>query len=263
MVRLKSNAAAFAHTKGRIIAWRATLAVAISYVALALATDAQATTLTFDDLPTPSAGTLAVPAGYGGLNWQNFGYLDPVDRYGTRDTGYLHGMISSPNVAYNRNDDVAPATISGSQFTFDSAYFTGAWNDGLIIQVTGYSGGVLVDNAAVTVDSTSPTLEVFNWSGIDELVFSTSGGVNHGYGSGGEEFAVDNMTIDKVPEPSALALLGIGALSLLAYDWRPRNRRVGSLLAAVGAERVDSYAPDKKPSAMSQGFGGRTEADGG
>jgi hypothetical protein len=202
------------------MAWSATLTIAISYVALALATDAQAATLTFDDLPTPNAGTLAVPAGYGGLNWQNFGYLDPVDRYGTRDTGYRHGMVSSPNVAYNRNDNVAPATVSGPQFTFDSAYFTGAWNDGLIIQVTGYNGGVLVDTTSVTVNSTSPTLEVFNWTGIDALVFSTSGGANHGYGSGGEEFALDNMTINEVPEPSTLVLLGFGAVSLLAPAWR-------------------------------------------
>jgi hypothetical protein len=208
--------------RNRRIAWRAILTVDISCAVWLLAADTQAATLTFDDLSTPNAGTLVVPNGYGGFNWTYFGYLDPVKRYGAQDTGYSRGMVSSPQVAYWSGSIVGPAIISGPQFTFTSAYFTGAWNDGLNMQVAGYRGGVQVDSTAFTVNSTSSTLEVFNWVGVDELAISASGGVTHGYGGTGEQFVMDNMTINEVPEPSTSILLAIGAISFLA--WRRRTR---------------------------------------
>ena len=135
MRRLKSATASFVFRTGRIFAWHATLMVAISCVALVLATDTQAETLTFDDLPPFQNDGSPIPDGYGGLDWDNMHYIAPVQLFGAGNSGYYYGMLSSPNVAYNGGQN--PATVTGNQFTFDSAYFTGAWNDGLSIQIPG------------------------------------------------------------------------------------------------------------------------------
>jgi hypothetical protein len=194
-------------------------------VALVLATDVRATTLTFDDLPTAYIYGSFVPNGYGGLNWSNMDYLNPATvqyPYPATGSGYQNGMLSSPNVAFNGQAN--PVIVNGDQFTFNSAYFTGAWNDGLTISIEGYKDSGRPYTATFTVNTTSPTLEVFNWTGLNTLVFTSNGGVNHGYGDGGFEFAMDNMTINEVPEPPALVLLTVGAVSLLAYAWRRRTK---------------------------------------
>ena len=43
----------------------------------------------------------------------------------------------------------------------------------------------------------------------------------HGYATGSPAYAeIDAISITSVPEPSALILLGIGAITLLGYAWR-------------------------------------------
>ena len=177
------------------------------FLAFGAATTAQAVTVTFDDLPESVSPTeFTVPNGYGGLNWSNFYY---VDVNSISNSGYANGMVSPTNVAYNGFGD--PAFASDSRFTLNSAYFTGAWNDGLDIHVVGSLGGVTVYTTDFLVNSTSPTLYTFNWAGLDNVAFSSSGGTDHGYGGSGTQFAMDNLRINEpVPEPSTLLLLTAG-----------------------------------------------------
>ncbi|MGD0898711.1 MAG: hypothetical protein ABR915_12815 [Thermoguttaceae bacterium] len=190
---------------------------------LAGATAAQATVLNFDSLPGDS---VAIPNGYGGLNWSNFYYLNAAS-YSGNPSGYLAGMVSPNNVAYNAFGD--PASFSSATtLTLNSAYFTGAWNDNLSITAKGYNGANLVDSLIFTVSSTAPTLEVFNWSGIDSVVLSSSGGTPHGYPEGsGEHFAMDDLTINggqqAVPEPSSVLIWGVAAVGLAAFARRGRR----------------------------------------
>ncbi|MBU7585596.1 MAG: PEP-CTERM sorting domain-containing protein [Nostoc sp. TH1S01] len=171
---------------------------------------AQGLVLTFDDLePTNSVFEgLLIPNGYGGLNWDNFEYLDTV-LFNANPSGYINGTISSPNVAFNRFSN--PATVSRRRglFDFNSAYLSGAWNDGLNILVEGFYGGIAKYSTTVTVNSTSPTLFNFDFLGIDSLKFSSFGGINAGYSGVGFNIVLDNFTYTPQPVPEPTAILGL------------------------------------------------------
>ena len=61
-----------------------------------------------------------------------------------------------------------------------------------------------------------PTLEVFDWSGIDEVSFSSAGGTSAGYHGVGTQFAMDNLVINTAttPEPTSFFLMGSGLLAM-------------------------------------------------
>lgn len=171
---------------------------------------AQAATLDFDSLSSASV----VASGYGGLNWDNFWAFD-TSSY--QSSGYVNGTVSPHFVALNAWED--PASFSSSVlFTFNSAYFTAAWNTGLTVEVKGFQGGNLVNSTSFTVDTVGPSLITFNWADINQVTFVSYGGVDAGYGGGGTHFAMDNVTINAVPEPGALALVlaGLGVFGVIA-----------------------------------------------
>lgn len=176
---------------------------------------AKGAVLTFDDINTNQEGF--IPNGYGGLNWNNFAYENGTT-YGAPLSGYANGRVSGDYVAFNAFAN--QAITSGSPFTFNSAYFTAAWHNGLNITVTGYLAGNQVDQTTFTVNTTGPTLEVFNWVNVDQLVFNSSGGVNPGnLGGDGDHFAMDNFAFDEAvnaaPLPSS-AIAGLGLFGLLS-----------------------------------------------
>ncbi len=144
---------------------------------------------TFDDL---SGSGLPVPAGYGGLTWSNFNYTIGSSH---PNSGYSAGTVSPPNAAYNPYGNPA-SIISTGQVNFVSAYLTAAWNDNLQVQVKGYSGGTLVYSNSYILSATAPTLINFNYLGINEVDFISSGGTPHpGYSGSGTHFVMDNVVI--------------------------------------------------------------------
>jgi VCBS repeat-containing protein len=161
-----------------------------------------ATTLTFDNLPSTGEGP--VPNGYGGLDWSNFYYLDSSTDVPT--SGYSHGTVSAPNVAYNAYGETA--SVSGTTFNFIGADLTGAWNNGLSITVDGYDHNVLVDQETVVVNTNTPTWFEFNFNGITDLVFSSSGGVSAGYDGNGTQFAMDDFTYSALTNPDVTIAAG-------------------------------------------------------
>jgi VCBS repeat-containing protein len=161
-----------------------------------------ATTLTFDNLPSAVEGP--VPNGYGGLDWSNFDYLDGSTEAPV--SGYSHGTVSAPNVAFNAFAE--PSSVSGTSFNFIGADLTGAWNNGLSITVDGYDHNVLVDQETVVVNTNSPTWYEFDFNGITDLVFSSSGGVSAGYDGSGTHFAMDNFTYSALSDPDATIATG-------------------------------------------------------
>lgn len=166
--------------------------------------DASAQTVTFDNLPTSGP---AIQNGYAGLNWSNM-YV--IDRNTLPNTGYANGVVSGDKVAYNGFGNTA--RISGtSPFTFNSGYFTGAWNNGMTVNVVGYVGGVQTYTSSFLVDSSAPTFKTFNWTNLSSVSFSGQGGINQGFGGSGEHVVMDNLHFNSgVPEPASWALLIVG-----------------------------------------------------
>jgi len=172
---------------------------------------AGATLITFDDLT-------GVPLNYSGFTWYNFGYY-----YGAAaptGSGYYNGMVSSPIVVYNGNG--YDAYISDdTTFTFNSAYFSAAWNTGLNIDIAGLLNDELVYFQTIVVNPTGATLFTFNWTGIDELYFQSYGGTDTVEGGFGTHFVMDNLTVNEststVPLPGAVWLLGSGLLGLAGF----------------------------------------------
>ena len=177
------------------------LGSAISSNALLTVLTGSPALITFDDL----TGTgMAVPEGYNNLTWNNFYYLDPATVGGP--SGYAAGMISAPNVAYNRYG--TPAAISAATpFALISAYLTAAWNDNLRVELKGYNGAALIYDNTYTLSATNPTLITFNYMGVTSVQFLSSGGTPHlGYLENGENFVMDNVTVAPPPPPPMAVL---------------------------------------------------------
>jgi hypothetical protein len=180
---------------------------------------AQANVITFDDLPKVEFGDV-ISNGYKGFNWDWFSY---IDKYALPNTGFETGVVSGNYAAYN--DFAATATTSGSWFDFNGAYLTGAWNNGLNIEVTGFVGGTQAYSKTVVVNTLNAQWFDFNFFGIDALSFRSFGGEKNQLLDGeGEHFILDDFTYNEprgtnVPEPSGLVLLGIGIalLGLLSH----------------------------------------------
>ncbi len=188
------------------------------------------TVITFDDMSIISNGVpleTVITNGYQALNWENFytenGLYD-AKKFGTN--GYYYGVLTISNVAYNGGGTPAEVDSSSANFNFQSAYLTGAFNSNLNIEVQGFRGGTPLYDTTVVASATSPTLFTFNYLDIDRLTFNSSGGQSAGFPvGGGEQFAMDNLTFEFVPEPSSLLLATTGALLLCPLLKRKRALR--------------------------------------
>jgi len=164
--------------------------------------------ITFDDISDNGYGT-EIPSNYGKFNWSGF-YVLNVSAYPSNPSGYLNGMVSANNVAYNGygND----ANISSTRpFNFKSAYLTGAWNNELNVTVQGYKKGVLKYTKSTILSVYHPTKVDFNFDDVDNVVFHSEGGIQGPYkkenkeiknksigvlGSG-NHFVIDNVVIEQ------------------------------------------------------------------
>jgi hypothetical protein len=160
------------------------------------------TLLTFDDVSTVSYAIM--PNGYDGLGWNNF-----FVQYAPEAAGFVNGVVSSPNVAFNGLGN--PASFSSSSpLTLDSAYFTSVYASQELLIVQGFAGGTQLYENTYTIYHDTLTVINFDYTGVDSVQFSTSPGAL---------FTMDNMTIT-VPEPSTCALMSI-AVALGGFEaWR-------------------------------------------
>jgi hypothetical protein len=198
----------------------ATTALAVA-IALAISSQAQATLITFDDLPVEY-----IPDGYAGLDWTNVVAGNVI---GAGGPGYTTGLVSSPNFAYNGGlfgylAGPAAFSVPSGTFTFNSGYFTSAYFDESVT-VTGYLLGSTVDTVTFDISTSGPVFETFNWSGIDTVSFI--GQQVRLIGTARSQVVIDNLTINDVPGP----IIGSGLPGLIfasggLFVWWRRRRKV-------------------------------------
>jgi hypothetical protein len=159
-------------------------------------------TLYFDDIATAPVyplNTAHIPNGYGGLNWDNF-YVANGDYPPWYGYGYKKGMVSPPNTAFNGSAN--PATIySATPFDFIDAWFATAYaqtDQSYDIQVDGYLGSWLKYSGVAAAFREYPLYTMFNFYGIDRLVFTSLVNPHDGRSS---QFVMDNFTFDANPVP--------------------------------------------------------------
>ncbi|HEX7762509.1 MAG TPA: PEP-CTERM sorting domain-containing protein [Cellvibrio sp.] len=180
---------------------------------------AQAAVITFDDLPATDAD--AIHNGYHSFHWgddfmTSVAYIHKDTMPGT---GFANGVVSGDYAAFN--NFATTSTISSNDlFDFNGANLTAAWNEGLLIEVTGFLNNLALFTQTVTVSTQYAQWFDFNFIGINQLSFRSWGGTPGNPDEGGEHFVMDNFTYNEststsVPESSSLALLLLGAAGIL------------------------------------------------
>lgn len=211
-----SNRSSLASTKQ----WR--LFLAALCLAAMFVVPAQAGIVTFDSL-----GFGLVPNGHAGLNWSQFGSVDATTWTPT-PSGILAGMVSPNMVAINGGFTTAEFSRIGTVGVIDflSVYLTAAWNDNLSIRVQGFLGANQLYDQTVVVSATAPTLFNFNYTGVDRVLFTPTGGTLHpGYQGSGTSLVMDNLNVNvPIPEPATWVMIGLG-LAALPFVQRRRTRR--------------------------------------
>jgi hypothetical protein len=204
-------------------------------LAAAISSAASAQIVGFDNVTSAPIGMIG--NGYAGFNWDNAFVIDPVSWFGSTGAaaGFGSALQSSAYVMGNGGGNAM--TISGNQFNLLGGTFASAWRKGMTVSAIGSLGGAQKYSRTFLVDWDKSQYVGLNMFGVDNIVFTTSGGTVEGFDShSNASFAVDNLVfeadgglgtlgdigIQVVPEPMTVSLMGFG---LLAVGLAAKRRR--------------------------------------
>lgn len=182
---------------------------------------ALASTLTFDDLPTPAEGGSLI------TSYQDF-YIDSY--IGARRNGYLGYIDPTPfltpgvdytgfnqNIIFNPNGFEAPNQMIFSKIGIPFDFNGGIWSAGTTgdatISFAGYRNSSLVQSSGdylLQRDVITPI--TLNWFGIDYLVINSNAAI---WVADNLEF--NNSDVSPVPVPAAAWLFGSALLGFAGF----------------------------------------------
>jgi len=209
--------------------------------------------ITFDDIPDETL----IPVGYHLLNWPGFQCVDGA--HNLPASGLQPAVVSGFNVVFPRNGN--SASITAGMFDLLSVYATSVYNDNLQLEAKGYIKGTLVYDQTNTLSATAHTLLQYNFYGVDEVDFVSSGGTLHGYCCGfGPVFALDNVSVTTYVPYSAFITNG-GFESGTFSGWNVSGNTNSTAVVSNDVNYVHSgtYGAEMGPSATA-GFLGQTIA---
>ncbi|CAF1407781.1 unnamed protein product [Adineta steineri] len=161
------------------------------------------TLITFDDLPEVS-DTASIPNNYFDLVWSNVAYM--FIPYFNSQNGDHTALSSELYVAYNNYGN--PMTISSPAasyaFNINSFITVALFRNNLTLSMHGKRDGVTIHQQTVILQTNVSSFIVLNWTYIDTISFTTSGGIVNPMFSAQENdttFAIDNLCVD-IQQPS-------------------------------------------------------------
>jgi hypothetical protein len=177
---------------------------ALGLASLALPAAAAVQVLTFDDIALQPTQPRLMPAGYGGFNWsRGFATYNTSLAYPT--SGYKIGTFSPDNVAYVFGRQTSTMSSASGLFTFFGAYMTSASIPNGSVDVKGMAAGHVLYDVTVAVSNAAARWVKLDFAGVDSVSFAPAT----------DNLVLDNVTVEPVPEPESLALLGLGLGGLL------------------------------------------------
>lgn len=200
--------------------------IAIIALAAAIGASANAAPLKFDDLVGSGPNIKPILNGYQNLNWQAVFSLNTAAF--SPSTGFGKAAVS-PTGAAMTGGSFARFGTDDATFDLGSLYMTSIWRDGLNVLVEGVRNGSVVNSTTVVLNTSGPQKFDFNWSNLNWVRFTSSGGTRISPSGDGLYFGFDDAGVSHnfqpagvpVPEP---ATLGLAAVALGAA-LRRRARR--------------------------------------
>jgi hypothetical protein len=210
-----------------------------------------ADTITFDGILSQTYSYGAVPANFDGYHWQNFSVFVST---GCTDIGYVYtstgycrltdatGITSQGYLIGDSGTTLLGTLSSDTPFTFNSGVFAAAWNNDVVMTVTGYRSGKEVATGTYALNTgfddcvpgappfcqemneAFPPDISFGWQDVDTITFQGVGGHSDGVGSvlfpdvQQAHVIIGNLNVTpyQASEPNVLVLLFTGLAVLLA-----------------------------------------------
>ena len=170
---------------------------------------------------------------YAGFTWSGQSWAFRKDPQ--QDNGFTNGVRSGTQGAFN-NAQGAFFLLRSEEWTPESAWFTGAWNTGLVITLTGTRDGVELEPVSFTLGApTGPqqvSLRALGLADITSVRITSSGGERYeGFpgGGSGEMFVMDDLSWSRIEAPASRADWTV------TYDASARASQLAAIADAAGA----------------------------
>ncbi|UJR20246.1 hypothetical protein I4U23_023377 [Adineta vaga] len=154
--------------------------------------------ITFDNIQNAVRTPQPMPLGFSGFQWVNANYMNVTYHEQINGlSGYSAALSSGHFIAVNKDGQNLNVIINAAEsFSLKSMVVASAWNDNLILEITGKRGGAVLNSKKLTLDMKPQQIDL-NWSHLEVVTFSAYNGASNSTEKGKEtSFGFDNLCIE-------------------------------------------------------------------